>query len=153
VAALSLLLAIQSSFGGSLLATVLGDAISVQTRGLDYVAVALILVLSGAGLADALLLSVNERRAEFALLQALGWGTRPLRRLVVLEAALLGVLGAALGCAAALVAGFAVGLPAATLVTTVVGVAAAGIALALIASIVAVVRLRDLVSPAALASE
>jgi putative ABC transport system permease protein len=153
VAALSLLLTIQSSFGGSLLATVLGNAISVQTRGLDYVAVALILILSGAGLADALLLSVNERRAEFALLQALGWGTRPLRRLVVLEAALLGVLGAALGGDVALVAGFAVGLPAGTLVSTVAAVGAGGIALALVASLVAVVRLRDLVSPAVLAGE
>ncbi|HKD93123.1 MAG TPA: ABC transporter permease [Gaiellaceae bacterium] len=153
VAALALLLTIQSSFGGSLLATVLGDAISVQTRGLDYVAVGLILVLSGAGLADALLLSVQERRAEFALLQALGWGSRPLRRLVVLEAALLGALGAVLGSVVALIAGFAVGLPGGTLVTNVVAVGAGGVALALVASLVAVVRLRDLVSPAVLAGE
>ncbi len=153
VAALSLLLTIQSSFGGSLLTTVLGAAISVQARALDYVAVALILALSGAGLADALLLSVQERRVELAVLQALGWGSRPLRRLVVIEAALLGLLGAPLGSVVALVAGFAVGLPGATLVTNVLAVGAAGIALALLASLVAVARLRDLVSPAALASE
>jgi putative ABC transport system permease protein len=153
VAALSLLLTIQSSFGGSLLATVLGGAISVQTHTLDYVAVGLILLLSGAGLADALLLSVHERRVELAVLQALGWGSQPLRRLVVLEAVLLGVLGAALGCAVALIAGFAVGLPGGALVSHVAAVGAAGVALALVASLVAVVRLRDLVSPAVLAGE
>jgi hypothetical protein len=153
VSALSLLLTIQSAFGGSLLTTVLGAAISVQTRALDYVAVGLILALSGAGLADSLLLSVHERRVELALLQALGWGSRSLRQLVVIEAAVLGLLGAALGGIVALVVGIAVGLPGGTLVTNVVAVGAGGIALALLASLVAVVRLRDMVSPAVLAGE
>jgi putative ABC transport system permease protein len=153
VSALSLLLTIQSAFGGSLLATVLGAAISVQTRALDYVAVALILALSGAGLADSLLLSVHERRVELALLQALGWGSRSLRQLVVIEAAVLGVFGAVLGCVVALGVGVAVGLPGGALATNVLAVAAGGIALALLASLVAVVSLRDMVSPALLAGE
>src|SRR5262249_20064514 len=153
VGTLSLLLAIQRSFGGSLLATVLGSAISVQARPLDYVAVGLILALSAAGLADALLLSVHERRGELAVLGALGWGTRPLRQLVVLEAALLGLLGATIGVAVALGVGCAVGLPAGSFLRIAPAVWAGGVVLALVASLVAVWRVHGTVTPAALASE
>ena len=57
--------------------------------------------------ADALLISINERAPELATIRAFGWSEPTLRRLVITEGALTGiagsVIGAALGLASAAV--------------------------------------------------
>jgi hypothetical protein len=65
---------------------------------------ALGLLLGAVGLAVVLLRSVWERRAELALLRALGFRKAALGRLILAENGLLMVLGLALGAGAALIA-------------------------------------------------
>jgi ABC-type antimicrobial peptide transport system permease subunit len=62
------------------------------------------LILGAAGLAIILLRGVWERRAELALLQALGFRSGQLARLVLVENAFLLVLGLAAGTVSALLA-------------------------------------------------
>src|SRR6202008_320664 len=60
------------------------------------------LVLGSLGLAVVLLRSIWERRAELALLRALGFRQRLLRRLILAENGYLLILGLAVGTGAAL---------------------------------------------------
>src|SRR5208283_667196 len=62
------------------------------------------LLLGSAGLGVVVLRNVLERRGELALLAAVGFAPRILRRLVVVEHAVLLALGMALGMAAAVLA-------------------------------------------------
>jgi putative ABC transport system permease protein len=66
-----------------------------------------LLLLSAFAIAQTFFLLVGERRLELAILRALGAKRRDLRRMVLLEAAVVGVvggiLGVLLGCTAALV--------------------------------------------------
>jgi ABC-type antimicrobial peptide transport system permease subunit len=62
------------------------------------------LLLGVLGLAVVLLRSIWERRAEMALLRALGYGGRTLNTIVLAENGLLLVIGLAIGVAAALAA-------------------------------------------------
>ncbi len=105
VAAFTMLLAITLGYEGAVVGTVLGDAVTVQTRGADYAAVAAILVLAGLGVANVLYLNTRDRGPELATLRAVGWETRHLDRMVMTEglgiAALGAVPGAVLGVAGA----------------------------------------------------
>jgi putative ABC transport system permease protein len=60
------------------------------------------LVAAGFVVLNTVLLNVTERRGEFALLRALGAGSRQVRHLLLCEAALLGGAGALVGTAAGL---------------------------------------------------
>ena len=62
------------------------------------------LLLGSLGLGVVVLRNVFERRGEYALLLAVGWERRPLRRLVTIEHAALLLAGLAVGVCAALVA-------------------------------------------------
>jgi len=62
------------------------------------------LLLGSAGLGVVVLRNVLERRGELALLAAVGFTPRALRRLVVAEHAVLQALGLALGIVAAVLA-------------------------------------------------
>ena len=94
VAALTVLVAIQRSFGGTLVGTLLGNAISVQVRGTDYrTAVGLTILLAGVSVADVLYLNLRERSAELATLRALGWSDAQIATTVVLEAIGIGAIG------------------------------------------------------------
>jgi putative ABC transport system permease protein len=97
VAAFTLLLAVTLAFQGSVVGSLLGNAITVQVRGVDYAAVAAILVLSGLGVADVLFISITERAVEFATLRAVGWRERRLREMVLTEGVVLGLVGCAAG--------------------------------------------------------
>jgi putative ABC transport system permease protein len=105
VFALTALLAVTAAFRGAVVGTVLGDAVAVQVRTADYVAVGATLLLGALAVADVLYLNLRDRSAEIATLRATGWRERQLTRLVALEGAGLGVLGglggAVLGLAAA----------------------------------------------------
>jgi putative ABC transport system permease protein len=114
VAGLTLLTAVTVAFRGVLVGSLLGDAIAVQVRGVDYVAVAATVTLGVLAVADAVFLNIRERAAELATIRSFGWRESALARLVVTEGTMIGLAGslagAALGLAAA--AEFAGQLPA-----------------------------------------
>jgi putative ABC transport system permease protein len=154
VCALTLLLAATLAFHDTLVGTLLGDAIAVQVRMTDYVAVVATVLLGAAAAADVLFLNLRERATELATLRATGWDERAMTRLVGWEGALLGALGSlvggALGLAAA--AAFAGELPAG-LVATTAGAAAVGTALAVTASLAPAAWLRRLPAVPLLAAD
>lgn len=63
-----------------------------------------VLMVAGIGIANALLLSVMERRHEIGIFRAVGASRGDIRLLFLVEAALIGLLGAAVGVALALAA-------------------------------------------------
>lgn len=85
------------AFRGVVIGSLLGDAVSVQVRGVDYIAVAATLVLGLLAVADVLLLNITERAAELATIRSFGWRESALGRLVVTEGAIIGLLGSAVG--------------------------------------------------------
>lgn len=142
-AALTALLGITLAFNGAVVGSVLGDAVSVRARQIDYVAVLVTILLSSVAVADVVFLNMRDRRAEFAVLQAVGWGDGRVRRVVLAEAALIGLTGAVAGTLAglAIAAGLAGELRPELLVaaaTTVVG----GTAVPVLASLVPAAALR-----------
>lgn len=154
VAALTVLVAIEQEFHGTLVGTVLGSALSVQVRGADFVALGLTLALSALSAADVLYLNLREREAELVTLQTFGWSDGETRLLVALEALLL-ALGASVAGA---VIGFLIGGP--LLGVGVAGLAegalistAAAVCAAFLASVLPLLRLRRLTAPEVLAAE
>ena len=96
------------------------------------------LLLGSVGLGVVVLRNVYERRAELAVLQALGFEASLVRRLVLTEHALLVAVGMGLGVAAAMVAVFpalsGAGLPWLGLALTLLIVAANGLVCAVLAT-------------------
>jgi putative ABC transport system permease protein len=97
VTALTLLIAITLAFRGLVAGTLLGNFVTVEVRGVDYVAVAATVILGVLAVADALLISITERAPELATIRALGWPEPVLRRLVITEGALTGLAGSVAG--------------------------------------------------------
>jgi hypothetical protein len=93
VTALTLLVAVTLAFRGAVVGTLLGNVVTVQVRGVDYVAVAATVILGVLAVADALLISITERAPELATLRAFGWPEAALRRMVITEGALTGLAG------------------------------------------------------------
>ena len=120
VAAATLTLAVTVAFRGAVVGSVLGQAVTVQVRGVDIVAVAITVLLSCAAVADVIHVGIRERATEFAVLQAAGWGTGPVLRLVLGEALVVAVLGSATGGAVGLAAaaGFTGQLPGTVIAAT-----------------------------------
>ena len=102
VASLTVLLAITLAFRGSAVGSVLGDAVAVQVRAVDYIAVGVTVLLGALAVADVLYLNLRARAGELALLRATGWSDRHVTRLVCTEGALLGLLGGLAGAIAGL---------------------------------------------------
>ena len=73
--------------------------VTVQVCGVDYIAVTATVILGVLAVADALLISITERAPELATLRAFGWPERTLRRLVITEGALTGIVGSVSGAA------------------------------------------------------
>ncbi|WP_116953455.1 ABC transporter permease [Jiangella endophytica] len=142
-AALTALLGITLAFNGAVVGSVLGDAVSVRAREIDYVAVLVTVLLSSIAVADVVFLNIRDRRAEFAVLQAVGWGDGRVRRVVLAEAALIGLTGAVCGTVAglAIAAGLAGELHAELLVAAATTLAG-GTAIPVLASLVPVAALR-----------
>ncbi|MFC7591955.1 FtsX-like permease family protein [Nonomuraea antimicrobica] len=113
VFALTVLLAVTYGFHGRVIGSLLGDAIVVQARPADYVAIAIMFALGALAVADVLYLGVRERDAELATLRATGWRARTVLRLVLSEGAGIGLLGGLAGAVAGLAgaAALAGGLP------------------------------------------
>ena len=154
VCALTVLVAITRTFNGAAVGSLLGDAITVQVRGVDYFAVAATIALGGLATADVLYLNVRERAGEFAALRAMGWTERALSRLVSWEGLVIGGTGAVVGAAAGvgLTAWFTSDVAPATVLS---GVAAAltGVVVTLAALTIPAAALRRLPTAAVLAEE
>jgi putative ABC transport system permease protein len=105
ITALTLLAALTFAFRGVLVGSLLGNAVAVQVRGVDYVAVTATITLGVLAVADVVFLNISERAAELAAIRAFGWRESALSRLVVTEGAIIGLtgslIGAGLGLAAA----------------------------------------------------
>ncbi|GAA0947539.1 FtsX-like permease family protein [Nonomuraea longicatena] len=123
VFALTVLLAVTYGFQGRVIGSLLGDAIVLQARPADYVAITIMFALGALAVADVLYLGIRERDAELAALRATGWRARSVLRLVLTEGAGIGLLGGLAGAVAGLAAAFALadGLPR----VAVIGAAAA----------------------------
>ncbi|GIJ12035.1 hypothetical protein Van01_52490 [Micromonospora andamanensis] len=145
VAALTMLLAITFAFRGAVSGTLLGDAVTLQARTVDYIAVAVTIVLGLVSVADVLYLNISERAAEFALFGAVGWSDGMLNRLVVVEAIGMGVIGGTLGAAAGLggAAAFAGGMTA-PIVWCSVAALVSGVAVSAVSVVVPIAMLRRL---------
>lgn len=94
VAAFALLLAVQQAFRGGVVGTVLGDAVALQVRSVDYLAAAITIALGAFAVADIAYLNISERAAEIGTLRSTGWAERHLRRLFGIEALVVAALGA-----------------------------------------------------------
>lgn len=97
VAAMAVLIAVQSAFQGGVTGTLLGDVVAIQVRGVDYFAAALTIALGAFAVADIAYLNISERTIEIGTLRAIGWGERHLKRLFGSEALMIAFLGASTG--------------------------------------------------------
>ena len=145
IAALTLLTAVTVAFRGVIVGSLLGDAVAVQVRGVDYIAAGATVVLGVLAVADVVFLNIRERAAELATMRSFGWRDTALARLVVTEGAVIGaagsLAGAGLGLAAA--AWFAGQLPA-RLLAIAAAAAAAGIIITAAAALLPAALLRSL---------
>ncbi len=99
ITALTLLTAVSFAFRGVVVGSLLGDAVAVQVRSVDYIAVVVTVVLGILAVADVVFLNIAERAAEFATLRAVGWGEPALSRLVITEGTVIGLTGSLAGAA------------------------------------------------------
>jgi putative ABC transport system permease protein len=99
ISALTLLTAVSFAFRGVVVGSLLGDAVAVQVRSVDYIAVVVTVVLGILAVADVVFLNIAERAAEFATLRAVGWGEPALSRLVITEGTVIGLTGSLAGAA------------------------------------------------------
>jgi len=154
VAALTVLVAIERSFQGTLVGTLLGTAVSVQVRGPDFVAIGLTIGLAAVSAADVLYLNLRERAAEFVTLETTGWSPAHLGRVVVLEAAALALLAALAGAGIGIAVGAALlGVPIGPLTFAAVIAGGGAIAAAALASLAPTLQLLRLPAPPVLAAE
>jgi putative ABC transport system permease protein len=154
VAALAVLVGIEQAFQGTLVGTLLGNAVSLQVRGADFAAVGLTIALAALSVADVIYLNLRERQAELVTLRTLGWSNRHVRTTVLLESLGLGLLGSLGGAVLALlVGGLVLGIPIASLVLAALAAAGGGIAAALVASLVPIGQVGRLTVPGVLAAE
>lgn len=96
------LLVIESAFQNEVVGTLLGNAVAVQVGTPDVVAAATVSVLGLIAVTDLLFLDLREQSPFYASLKAAGWRPSALIKLVIGQAAILGVAGSILGSAAAL---------------------------------------------------
>lgn len=153
VAACTVLAVVQVDFHGQVVGTVLGDAVTVQVRGADYLAAAIIVLLGAISVADVLYVEIRERSSEFALLGVTGWSDRKLSLLAVYEAIGMGVLGSLLGAGAGLGGAALAGAVPVTVYPTAAAVALGGIALTSAAALLPATLLRRLPAARLLAEE
>jgi putative ABC transport system permease protein len=126
IAALTLLTAFTFAFRGVVVGSLLGDAVAVQVRGVDYVAAVATAALGVLAVADVVFLNIRERASELATIRSFGWRDAALARLVVTEGVIIGVIGSLIGATSGLgaAAWFAGHLPARLLAVAAVAVAA-----------------------------
>jgi len=154
VAALTMLAAVAAAFRGVVVGSLLGNAVAVQIRGVDYVAAGATVALGVLAVADVVFLNITERAAELATVRSFGWRDSTLARLVITEGAIIGVTGslAGAGLGAGAAAWFAGHLPARMLAIAAAAVAA-GILITAAATLLPAALLRRLPTAHLLAEE
>jgi len=154
IAALTMLTAVTFAFRGIVVGSLLGDAVAVQVRGVDYIAAGATIILGVLAVADTVFLNITERAAELATIRSFGWRDSALARLVITEGAIIGITGslagAGLGLAAA--AWFAGQLPARLLAIAAAAVVA-GVLITAAAALLPAALLRRLPAAHLLAEE
>lgn len=154
VAALTVLVAIERSFQGTLVGTLLGNAVSLQVRGPDFVAIGLTIALAAVSAADVLYLNLRERSAEFVTLETTGWSSAQISQVVLLEAAALALVAAIAGSAIGiLIGGPLLGVPYKPLGIAALIAGAGALSAALLASLIPARQLLHVSAPAVLAAE
>jgi ABC-type antimicrobial peptide transport system permease subunit len=132
-AAVAMVVDVNWAFAGTVVGSVLGDAVAVQTQTSDLIAVALLAVLALVSVAVVLFTGAVEDAEALAALRATGWRDRSITILITSQGAIIGLVGAVLGSLVAVgVMTLAFGasasaslLPAAAIVFLAVGAAAA----------------------------
>lgn len=104
VTALTTLAAVTFAFHGVVVGSLLGNAVALQVRGVDYVAGIAMVTLGVLAVTDVVVLGIRERAAELSTMRALGWPESALGRLVVTEGVIIGIVGALAGAALGLAA-------------------------------------------------
>jgi len=154
IAALTMLSAVSLAFRGVIVGSLLGDAVAVQVRGVDYIAAGATVALGVLAVADVVFLNITERAAELATMRSFGWRDSALARLVITEGAIIGVTGslagAGLGLGAA--AWFAGQLPT-RLIAIAAAAMAAGVLITTAAALLPAALLRRLPTAHLLAEE
>jgi putative ABC transport system permease protein len=154
IAALTMLTAVTVAFRGVVVGSLLGDAVAVQVRSVDYVAGGATVALGVLAVADVVFLNIRERAAELATLRSFGWHDSTLARLVITEGTIIGVVGSLAGAGLGLggAAWFAGQLPARLLAIAAAAVAA-GIIITATAALLPAALLRRLPTAHLLAEE
>ncbi len=154
IAALTMLAAVTVAFRGVIVGSLLGNAVAVQVRGVDYVAAGATVALGVLAVADVVFLNITERAAELATMRSFGWHDTTLARLVITEGAIIGLIGslAGAGLGLGLAAWFAGQLPARLLAIAAAAVAA-GIIITAAATLLPAALLRRLPTAHLLAEE
>lgn len=102
VASALALVIIVSSFNGAVVGSFLGDAVALQVRGPDIAAAVVLAVLGLVAVATVLLLALAEDAPSFAVLRATGWTDLALSVALMAQATAIGLTGATIGAALAL---------------------------------------------------
>jgi putative ABC transport system permease protein len=154
IAALTMLTAVSLAFRGVVVGSLLGDAVAVQVRGVDYIAAGATAALGVLAVVDVVFLNITERAAELATIRSFGWRDTALARLVITEGGLIGLTGSLAGAAAGLAAAawFAGQLPGRLLAIAAAAVAA-GILITAAAALLPAALLRRLPTAHLLAEE
>jgi hypothetical protein len=154
IAALTMLTAVTVAFRGEVVGSLLGDAVEVQVRGVDFISAGATAALGTATVADVVFLNIRERAAELATMRSFGWRDSALARLVITEGAIIGVAGslAGAGIGLAVAAGLAGQLPGRLLAIAAVA-GAAGIVISAAATLPPAALLRRLPAAHLLAEE
>ena len=126
IGALTMLTAVTVAFRGQIVGSLLGDAIAVQVRDVDYVAAGATAALGVLAVADVVFLNIRERAAELATMRSFGWRDAALARLIITEGAIIGLIGSLVGAGLGLAAAawFAGQLPTRLLLIAAAAVAA-----------------------------
>ena len=135
VAALTVLVAVATTFRNLIVGTLLGTAVSVQVTASDYAAAAVIIVLAAAAIGDILYLNQRERAGELATLNATGWSRAALSRLTTSEGLWISLIGSVGGAVLGLlITGKLASTVPPELMLTAAATATAGLAAGLVAS-------------------
>ena len=111
VAAVVILAAVTLAYTDVVTGSALADFVRSSTRGVDYLAIGVVLLLAAVAIADVVALNVRERSAELAALRAFGWTNRQVSGVIMRECLLLGALASIPGAILGLVVGSLTGVP------------------------------------------